>query len=62
MQFLHIVVAVCFCPDRGGGDGEVFTVAFDHTGMFYTGVWFEPVAVDKQVLRFWKKQGIRWRK
>lgn len=44
---VHILVAVCFGQDAGGGDGGEFSVAFDHAFVADLRVGFESVAVDQ---------------
>ena len=44
---MHVLVAVCFGQDAGGGDGGEFAVSFDHTFVYDLRIGFESVAVDQ---------------
>ncbi len=50
VEVFHVFVAVGFCQDGCGGDGHVFAVSFDHTGVGDVCIFLEAVAVDDDVL------------
>ena len=51
-QIIHKLIPVCFCQNGSGGDGQIFSVAFDDAMMWDSGKRPESVAVDEQGGRF----------